>query len=70
MKILIVGCKGSEHALAWKLRQSARVSKIYIAPGNAGTATLGENLPITKTAEIVDWLKVNSVDLVLTGTVS
>jgi len=70
MKILIVGCKGSEHALAWKLRQSARVSKIYIAPGNAGTAALGENLPITRTAEIVDWLKVNSVDLVLTGSAS
>ncbi|MDP3784999.1 MAG: phosphoribosylamine--glycine ligase [bacterium] len=70
MKILIVGCRGSEHALAWKLHQSAKVSKIYIAPGNAGTATLGENLPITRTAEIVDWLKVNSVDLVLTGSAS
>ena|SRR3989344_1262148 len=70
MKILIVGCKGSEHALAWKLRQSARVSKIYIAPGNAGTVTLGENLPLTRTTEIVDWLKTNKVDLVLTGSVS
>ena len=70
MKILIVGYKGSEHALAWKLHQSAKVSKIYIAPGNVGTASLGENIPISKITEIIEWLKVNKVDLVLTGTVS
>ena len=67
MKILIVGCKGSEHALAWKLHQSTKVSKIYIAPGNAGTASLGENIPISKTTEIIEWLKVNKVDLVVIG---
>ena len=67
MKILIVGYKGSEHALAWKLHQSAKVSKIYIAPGNAGTASLGENIPISKTTEIIEWLKVNKVDLVVIG---
>src|SRR3989344_5331703 len=67
MKVLIVGCKGSEHALAWKLHQSAKVSKIYIAPGNAGTASLGENIPISKTTEIIEWLKVNKVDLVVIG---
>ena len=70
MKILIAGRYGGEHALAWKLRQSTKVSKIYIAPGNAGTASLGENIPISKTTEIIEWLKVNKVDLVLTGTVS
>ncbi|OGF70166.1 phosphoribosylamine--glycine ligase [Candidatus Giovannonibacteria bacterium RIFCSPHIGHO2_02_FULL_44_31] len=70
MKILIVGYKGSEHALAWKLHQSAKVSKIYFAPGNAGTATLGENLPLRRIIDIVDWLKVNSVDLVLTCSAS
>ncbi len=67
MKILIVGRNGNEHALAWKLHQSAKVSKIYFAPGNAGTATIGENIPITRISEIVDWLKINMVDLVLTG---
>ncbi|MFZ4775654.1 MAG: phosphoribosylamine--glycine ligase [Terrimicrobiaceae bacterium] len=46
MKLLIIGSGGREHALAWKLSQSPRVSKIYCAPGNAGTAELGENIPI------------------------
>jgi phosphoribosylamine---glycine ligase len=46
MKILIIGSGGREHALAWKLAQSNRVKKIYCAPGNAGTAQLGENVEI------------------------
>jgi len=46
MKILIVGSGGREHALAWKLKQSPRVERIFIAPGNAGTAEIGENVPI------------------------
>ena len=46
MKILIIGSGGREHALAWKLAQSPRVGKIFTAPGNAGTAALGENVPI------------------------
>jgi phosphoribosylamine--glycine ligase len=47
MKLLIIGSGGREHALAWKLGQSPRVTKIYCAPGNAGTAALGENVPIS-----------------------
>jgi phosphoribosylamine--glycine ligase len=47
MKLLIIGSGGREHALAWKLRQSPRVEKIYCAPGNAGTAALGENVAIS-----------------------
>jgi phosphoribosylamine---glycine ligase len=46
MKILIIGSGGREHALAWKLKQSPRVTHIYCAPGNAGTAELGENVAI------------------------
>ena len=46
MKVLIIGSGGREHALAWKLAQSPRVAKLYCAPGNAGTAMLGENLAI------------------------
>lgn len=46
MKILIIGSGGREHALAWKLSQSPRVTKIFCAPGNAGTAGIGENVPI------------------------
>lgn len=46
MNILIIGSGGREHALAWKLGGSPGVSKVYCAPGNAGTAELGENVPL------------------------
>ncbi|MBE9527717.1 MAG: phosphoribosylamine--glycine ligase [Proteobacteria bacterium] len=46
MKVLIIGAGGREHALAWKLSRSGRVGKIFIAPGNAGTAEIGENVDI------------------------
>lgn len=46
MKILLLGSGGREHALAWKIAQSARVEKLYVAPGNPGTATCGTNIPI------------------------
>jgi len=38
MKVLVIGSGGREHALAWRLKQSARVSEVIVAPGNAGTA--------------------------------
>ena len=44
MNILILGSGGREHALAWKLKQSPKVKKIYFAPGNAGTEQIGENI--------------------------
>lgn len=46
MKLLLLGGGGREHALAWKICQSPKVEKLYIAPGNAGTAQLGENVAI------------------------
>ena len=46
MKILVIGSGGREHALVWKLSQSPRVSKLYCAPGNAGTSQIAENVPI------------------------
>lgn len=46
MKILLLGGGGREHALAWKIAQSNKVEKLYIAPGNAGTASVGENVDI------------------------
>jgi phosphoribosylamine--glycine ligase len=46
MNILILGSGGREHALAWKLAQSSKVGRIFIGPGNAGTATVGTNLPL------------------------
>ena len=47
MNILIIGSGGREHAFAWKIAQSAHLDKLYIAPGNAGTARLGTNLDIS-----------------------
>ena len=49
MKILLLGSGGREHALAWKIAQSARLTKLYIAPGNAGTALVGENVALKET---------------------
>jgi phosphoribosylamine--glycine ligase len=49
MKILLLGSGGREHALAWKIAQSPQTEKLYIAPGNAGTASLGENTDIRAT---------------------
>ncbi len=49
MKILLLGSGGREHAMAWKIAQSPKVEKLYIAPGNAGTREVGENLPLSVT---------------------
>ncbi|MCG3197753.1 MAG: phosphoribosylamine--glycine ligase [Candidatus Omnitrophica bacterium] len=46
MKVLVIGSGGREHALAWKLAQSPKVTRLYIAPGNPGTAQVGANVPI------------------------
>ncbi|MFA5929203.1 MAG: phosphoribosylamine--glycine ligase [Candidatus Margulisiibacteriota bacterium] len=69
MKILIIGSGGREHALAWKLKQSPKISKIYCAPGNGGTATLTENIDI-KAEDLTGLLafaQKNSIDLTVVG---
>ena len=55
MKLLVIGSGGREHALAWKLSQSPRASKVYVAPGNAGTALEPglENIPFTTISDLV-----------------
>jgi len=57
MKILVIGGGGREHALAWKLAQSPKTHKIYVAPGNGGTAQdpRFENVPITDVQELRAW---------------
>ncbi len=69
MNILILGAGGREHALAWKLRQSKKVKNIFIAPGNAGTLTVGKNLPVDSTDfdEIKRICIENMIDLVIVG---
>ena len=66
MDILIVGGGGREHAIAWKLKQSPRVNKLYCAPGNAGIASLAELVPIKASdlPGLVDFAKRKAVDLV------
>jgi phosphoribosylamine--glycine ligase len=67
--ILIIGAGGREHALAWKLKQSPRVDKIYVAPGNAGTAQIGENVDINATdvLALADWAQNNKIDFTVVG---
>ena len=69
MNLLIIGGGGREHALAWKLAQSPRVKKIYCAPGNAGTARLGENVPlaITDVENLRRFAQEHAVDLTVVG---
>jgi phosphoribosylamine--glycine ligase len=69
MKILIIGSGGREHALAWKLRQSPHAERIFCAPGNAGTAEIGENvaIPTSDLQALVRFAKENRVDLTVVG---
>ncbi len=69
LDILIVGAGGREHALAWKLAQSPYTRKLYIAPGNAGTHTLGQNLDIQvdDTDALLRFAKANEIDLTVVG---
>lgn len=69
MKILVVGSGGREHALAWKLTQSSGVTKVYVAPGNAGTAREPqlENLPITDIEALADFAAQNHIHLTVVG---
>ena len=59
MKVLVIGAGGREHALAWKLAQSPRVSKVLVAPGNAGTATEEgvANVPLSAIPELIEFAK-------------
>jgi phosphoribosylamine--glycine ligase len=69
MNVLLIGSGGREHAIAWKLAQSKNLSKLYIAPGNAGTAKCGENIPIgaTEIDKLLDFAKQKTIGLVVVG---
>ena len=71
MQVLIIGGGGREHALAWKVAQAARVSKVYVAPGNAGTTTEPkmENVPIRAedVAGLLKFAKDQAIDLTIVG---
>ena len=69
MKLLLLGSGGREHALAWKIAQSPKIEKLFIAPGNAGTASVGENVSVK--ADDFEGIKAfvltNGVDMVVVG---
>ena len=69
MKILVIGGGGREHALAWKLAQSPRASKVYVAPGNGGTALAPQlhNLDITDPAALADFVVAEKIALTVVG---
>ena len=69
MKILLFGGGGREHALAWKIAQSEKVEKLFIAPGNAGTSNCGENVAIgvNEFDKLKDFAVENGVDMVVVG---
>ncbi|APW46503.1 phosphoribosylamine--glycine ligase [Rhodoferax antarcticus] len=69
MKILVIGGGGREHALAWKLAQSPKTHKIYVAPGNGGTATdpLFENVNITDVKQLREWAAAKKIALTVVG---
>lgn len=69
MNVLIVGNGGREHALAWKIKQSPRVERVFVAPGNAGTAEDAENVDIPQTdfPRLIRFAKENDVGLTVVG---
>ena len=69
MKVLVIGGGGREHALAWKLKQSPRVDKVFVAPGNAGTALEKglQNIPIYGISDLVDFASNELVGITIVG---
>ena len=69
MKVLVIGGGGREHALAWKLARCARVQKVFVAPGNAGTAREDgcENVPLDDPAELLRFAQAEHVALTVVG---
>ncbi|HEX9956675.1 MAG TPA: phosphoribosylamine--glycine ligase, partial [Fibrella sp.] len=69
MNILLLGSGGREHAFAWKLTQSPLCDSLFVAPGNAGTAQLATNLPISLSdfSAIAQAVRTNRIDLVIVG---
>ncbi|MCQ2233260.1 MAG: phosphoribosylamine--glycine ligase [Paludibacteraceae bacterium] len=69
MKLLLLGSGGREHAMAWKIAQSPKVEKLFIAPGNGGTENAGENVNISVTdfPAIASFVKENNINMVVVG---
>src|SRR5258706_13350004 len=69
MKLLVIGSGGREHAMAWKLAQSPKVQKVFVAPGNGGTATENglENVSLSSFDELISFAKKEQIFLTVVG---
>jgi phosphoribosylamine--glycine ligase len=69
MKVLVIGNGGREHALAWKVKQSSRVDRVFVAPGNAGTAIDAENvdIPAGEVPKLLKFARDNKIDFTIVG---
>ena len=69
MNVLVVGGGGREHALAWKLAQSPKVQKVYVAPGNGGTALDRnlQNISITDVTALREWAQASRIAVTVVG---
>ena len=69
MKVLMLGSGGREHALAWKMLQSPKLEKLYVAPGNAGTGEIAENvnMAVNDFRAIGDFIAEKGIDLLVVG---
>ncbi|WP_127752161.1 phosphoribosylamine--glycine ligase [Devosia sp. 1566] len=69
MRVLVIGSGGREHALAWKLAQSPRLTQLFVAPGNGGTSEIAENvaIDITDHQAVIDFCKLMAIDFVVVG---
>ncbi|MBC7787673.1 MAG: phosphoribosylamine--glycine ligase [Methylophilaceae bacterium] len=69
MKVLVIGSGGREHALAWKIAQSAKISRVFVAPGNAGTALNPDmlNVPISSVADLLKFAQDEQIALTVVG---
>ena len=69
MNVLVVGNGAREHAIAWKLSQSASVGRLFVAPGNAGTHAIAVNIPISAEdiPALIDFASANAIDLTVVG---
>ncbi len=67
--VLVIGSGGREHALVWKLAQSPRIGRLYASPGNGGTQSFAENVPIDATdiSKLLQFTKENGIDLTIVG---
>ncbi len=67
LRVLVVGSGGREHALAWKLAQSPEVGRLFVAPGNAGTALWNVDIPVQDISALVNFALAEKIDLTVVG---